>query len=257
MSGSTFHLGLTLPDGTEPFPDRAVFEANWERLDDTVPVIECTTATLPSSPYPGQTIYETDSQALRVRDGFNAIWRRVGGIPVVATTASVTVPYTGQVIFDLSNLSLKRWSGAAWVRYPDDTVATSAQATAGSTTSTSYVNTLTGGTACGTAFVAPPSGGVMITNQLQLSASAGGGLFSLCTIRVCTGAVVGSGSAIVTASDANAVQVSQNTAGATGIRRTYVSGLTPFNSYNVQQWFKVIGVNTMNTSNKELYVENK
>ena len=254
---TTTKLLLELPAGSDLISRTTQLNANWTKVDAAMGAIMCTSITRPSLPFAGMTIYESDTLRTLKRDAFNVAWLTTSNIPVVNTTADVTTPYTGQVVFDLSNSSLKRrTAGGAWVRYPDDTVSTSSQPTSGSTTSTSYTTTLTGGTACGVAFVVPPSGAVMITNELQLSASAGAGLFSLCTIRVCTGAVVGSGTAIVTAQDANAVQVSQNTAGATGMRRTYVSGLTSGNSYNVQQWFKVIGANTMNTLNKELYVEN-
>src|ERR1044071_5530487 len=74
------------------------------------------------------------------------------------------------------------------------------QNTDGTTTSTTYTSTLTGGTACGFSFVAPPSGKVRIYNNCELNNSGG---FSLCTIRVRTGGTVGSGSDVVAASDNN------------------------------------------------------
>jgi hypothetical protein len=250
-----------------PYPGQVIYEtdtqttrvrnlANTAWTGTASPVFVCTTGTRPATPFAGQMIYETDTLITRVRNAANSAWLVTGSVPVVNNTSDVAAPFTGQFVFELTSVSLKRWSaGGAWVRYPDLTPATDSQPTAGATTSTSYTTTIGAGTACGVSFVAPPSGAVFVSNELQLSASAGGGLFSLCTVRVCTGAIVGGGTAIVTASDTNAVQVSQNTAGATGYRRTYVSGLTPGNSYNVQQWFKVIGVNTMNSSSKELFVE--
>jgi hypothetical protein len=250
-----------------PYPGQVIYEtdtqitrvrnlANSTWTGTAAPVFECTSGTRPGSPFAGQTIYETDTLVTRVRNAANSAWVITGSIPVVNNTSDVTAPYTGQFVFELSSIALKRRSsGGAWVKYPDLTPAVDTQSTAGSTSSTSYTTTIGTGTACGVAFNAPPSGAVFINNELQLSAAAGGGLFSLCTIRLCVGGVIGSGTALVTASDTNAVQVSQNTAGATGYRRTYVSGLTPGNTYNVQQWFKVIGVNTMNNSSKELSVE--
>jgi hypothetical protein len=38
-------------------------------------------------------------------------------IPVVATTADISAPYTGQIVFATTNLKLYRYTGAAWAVY--------------------------------------------------------------------------------------------------------------------------------------------
>lgn len=131
------------------------------------------------------------------------------------------------------------------------TGAQDSQATSGTTTSTTYTATLTGGTACGLAFVAPASGKVLIANSMLLVQSTGSQI-AYCTIRVRTGSSIGSGSDVVAAADNNSI-----TAVAvfvTGIGRVIpVSGLTPGASYNVQQLFRV-SANTGTYSGKSLSV---
>lgn len=125
------------------------------------------------------------------------------------------------------------------------------QVTSGTTTSTSYTATLTGGTACGLAFTAPPSGQVLVHNNCRLVNS---GIFlTFCTIRVRTGSSIGSGSDVVATSDENAVTVYATTEARIG--NTYlVTGLTPGSSYNVQQLFRVVG-GTGTFLNKSLIVQ--
>lgn len=125
------------------------------------------------------------------------------------------------------------------------------QNTNGTTTSVTYTSTLTGGTACGIAFVAPPSGKVKIENNCRIFNS--GANHSLCSIHVRNGSTIGSGTDVLAAADAQAIAYF----GANDDRRggsTLVTGLTPGNSYNVQQEFKVTG-GTGNFSNKHLIVE--
>lgn len=107
------------------------------------------------------------------------------------------------------------------------------QITNGTTTSTSYTATLTGGIACGIAFVAPASGKVEIKNESEINNTGG---YSLCTIRVRTGAVIGSGADVVAVTDDNALF--HNTNIRLSVFNT-ITGLTPGASYNVQQLFKV------------------
>lgn len=125
------------------------------------------------------------------------------------------------------------------------------EATNGTTTSVTYTATLTGGTACGIAFVAPPSGKVLILNNSRIFNS--GANHSLCSIHVRTGATIGSGTDVLAAADSHAIAYF----GSNDDRRggsILVSGLTPGNDYNVQQSFKVTG-GTGNFSNKTLIVQ--
>lgn len=112
------------------------------------------------------------------------------------------------------------------------------QITTGTTTSATYTATLTTGTACGLAFVAPLSGKVLILNNCEVFNS--GAFFSFCTIRVRNGASIGSGTDFLAASDDEALW--NPTAGSFrfGVSRL-LPGLTPGSSYNVQQLFRASG----------------
>ncbi len=110
------------------------------------------------------------------------------------------------------------------------------QNTSGTTTSTSYTATLTGGTACGFSFVAPNSGKVLIMNITEAVNSGGG--TSACTIRVRTGGTVGSGSDVLAAADDEAAVVG-GTNSLTVSRPRLLAGLTAGSTYNVQQLFRV------------------
>lgn len=126
------------------------------------------------------------------------------------------------------------------------------QNTIGTTTSNSYTATLSGGTACGVAFVAPASGVVLIFNVLQIQAASGN---SFCTVRVRTGSSVGSGSDVLAAGDDDSVIV--NSAGSLfrGTAVLRVTGLTPGSSYNAQQLFKNDASATCTTTRKKLIVQ--
>lgn len=108
--------------------------------------------------------------------------------------------------------------------------------TLGTTTSTSYTATLTGGTACGIAFVAPPSGAVLIHNS-SVCDNDSTAQRSYCTFRVRTGTTIGSGSDVVAAADANAIY-NLGTADNCYGRAIHITGLSPGGDYNVQQLFK-------------------
>lgn len=130
--------------------------------------------------------------------------------------------------------------------------ASDTQDTQGTTTSTTYTATLTGGTACGCTFVAPLSGVVIIVNSLGFVDNSTTPR-SLCTIRVRTGGSIGSGSDVVAALDANAcAAVNVDDASQTRVKR--VPGLTPGNTYNVQQLFKVSSASTATFASKHLAV---
>lgn len=256
MSTLTPRLNLTLPASGDVVSRTTGFNGNWSFLDSQVGVTECTSLTRPASPYFGMVIFETDTLQLAFRNAANTLWRYIRSVPVVSATSDITVPTNGQLCFDLTTFSLMVYRSAvtAWARYPDtDNVLNDVQNVAGTTTSTSYVAAIGAGVVCGKAFVAPPSGKVAITNNLWITGAGTG----FCTIRVCLGAVVGSGAVFgsFSASDNNAC-IMTSAASFGQSRRTLVTGLTPFNSYNVQQWFKVIS-GTGTFEKKELIIEPK
>jgi hypothetical protein len=114
------------------------------------------------------------------------------------------------------------------------------QNTLGSTTSTTFTATLTGGTACGVAFIAPLSGVVLVCNNSFVENT--GTARSYCTFRLRTGSTIGSGTDIVAAADENSISILGSAGDDMASGRTFrVPGLIPGTNYNVQQLFRVSG----------------
>lgn len=112
---------------------------------------------------------------------------------------------------------------------------TDRQDTTGTTTSTTYTATLTGGTTCGKVFVAPASGTVMIYVTCN-GFNAGGASF--CAPEVRAGGSIGSGTVFLAASDPKSWIVQ----GGNSLAYTYVlpvTGLTAGSTYNVRMMFRV------------------
>jgi hypothetical protein len=128
------------------------------------------------------------------------------------------------------------------------------QLASGTTTSTTYTATLTGGTACGVTFVAPPSGMVTIFNTVERNNSAGG-TYSICGVEVRTGGTIGSGTVVGTTllggtTDDKSV-FALDYIGRNMVHHT-ITGLTPGNTYNARQLFRVSGASTGTFFRKEL-----
>lgn len=110
------------------------------------------------------------------------------------------------------------------------------QNSTGSTTSTSYTATLTGGVACGKAFIAPPSG--IVTIHYATAGFNSGANDNKSAIQVRAGASVGSGTVFYTVTDDDMILFT----GAATYRIgafTVVSGLTAGDPYNAQMLHKV------------------
>jgi hypothetical protein len=132
------------------------------------------------------------------------------------------------------------------------TSASDSQPTQGTTTSTSYTATLTGGTACGVAFVAPASGKVTVHSSATLLNSTTG--LSYVSFEIRAGGSIGSGTLFLAASDANAVQHVSTSVENQG-KGIQVTGLVPGAVYNCRQMFKVGTAATTSTfNNKHLSV---
>lgn len=116
------------------------------------------------------------------------------------------------------------------------TAATDSESASGTTTSTSFTATLTGGTACEVTFVAPTSGKVCIVNTGSLVNS--GANETQMGFRIGTGSTPGAGTEVLAAS----VDRSLRNTGTNRISATFewfVTGLTAGSTYNVQQQFAV------------------
>lgn len=126
------------------------------------------------------------------------------------------------------------------------------QATAGTTTSASYVETLTGGTACAFTFIAPPSGKVLAVNTGQLDNSSTAQT-SLMSFVIRTGGTIGSGSTFFAASDDDALRnIGTNESQYSHVR--VIEGLTPGDTYNIRQAFRGSGGTIATFSRKRLAV---
>jgi hypothetical protein len=126
----------------------------------------------------------------------------------------------------------------------------STEDTSGTTTSTTFTPTLTGGTACGLTFVAPTSGKVLILNNSRMVNSGANDTY--CGFVLRTGAVVGSGTTVVSAAD-NRAALHNATVTDRRDASYLASGLTAGATYNVQQEFRV-SAGTGTYANKHLIV---
>jgi hypothetical protein len=128
------------------------------------------------------------------------------------------------------------------------------EAALGTTTSTTFTATLTGGTACGASFVAPVSGIVIVHNSSVVD-SSDAAQRSYCTIQIRAGGTIGSGTVFLAAADANAIYnlgVNDNCYG----RALRVTGLTAGATYNCQQLFRSANAAaTASFLNKHLIVQ--
>jgi hypothetical protein len=177
----------------------------------------------------------TMGNALTVTRGIGA-WS--GRVPVaVSSTASVTSPTLGDIVLDTSVYLWKVWNGSTWITInPRPTQATD-DATL-STTSTSFTETMTGGTVLGFSFTAPPSGQVWVHNTAFVDNTGTARSYQSWIIR--NGSTVGSGTTFQDAGD----EKSLTNLGADDVSATrtrLVTGLTPGNSYNIRHQYRVSG----------------
>lgn len=190
------------------------------------------------SAFDGFAVWRQDRDWVEIYDG--AAWR-VQKIAVCSSTTdrgtAVTNPYAGLLAVTTDTGSLWRYDGAAWLRVGGDSF-TDFQPTSGTSGSTTYTTTISGGTACGCLFSVPSSGIVRIFNTAQMSNSTANYCFASPQVR--TGGTIGSGTVILTASDDEALTMN----GTVAFRMTatrIIPGLTPGSTYNVQQLVKVGG----------------
>ncbi len=108
--------------------------------------------------------------------------------------------------------------------------ATNNDPTSRTTSSTSFTSTLSPANICGTSFVAPTSGTVLVMLRAQIQNS--GVNYSAAGYEVREGSTVGSGTVFLSSSDERAISTA-STAGEGQGMTEYVSGLTPGATYNV------------------------
>lgn len=114
------------------------------------------------------------------------------------------------------------------------------------TTSATYVSI---GTQCGMAFTAPASGAVMVDWFSELKTSVAGNV-AACTIEVRTGSTVGSGTLVVTASDALPLVRNDTDRDICSSAWYPVTGLTPGSVYNVRLMHRSDGTRTLSAGRR-------
>jgi hypothetical protein len=105
----------------------------------------------------------------------------------------------------------------------------------GTTTSTTFTATLSGGLACGVTFTAPTSGKIVVHNYSLIQNS--GANDTACGWVLRTGSTVGAGTVVTAASDIRSLRHKLTTQVLFGAAHM-VTGLTAGAVYNVQQAFR-------------------
>jgi hypothetical protein len=118
------------------------------------------------------------------------------------------------------------------------------------TTSATYVAI---GTVCGTSFVAPASGIVMIdwASEVQTATDV---TVAGSTIEVRAGATVGSGTVVLAAADTNGIARGDNLGAGTPAFWYRLPGLTPASAYNTQIMFRSNGTATLTAGRRSIRV---
>lgn len=206
MSTLTSKLALLLPEETDLWSRASFLVANFTALDTAAGTVICTSSTRPSSPYAQQTIYETDTRLLYVRNATNTAWTLVGNVPSVSVPSDITSPYNGQVIFATTGHTFYERVSGVWTVHSILSKHTSNQtvSTQESTASTTYTDLATPGpavtlTSVGTVALVIMRAKVFASTATVVSAHMG------CTI---------SGDTTRAAADADGLGVQCNNAGA-------------------------------------------
>lgn len=128
---------------------------------------------------------------------------------------------------------------------------TNTQNTLGTTTSLTYVETLTGASPAQLIFVAPASGKVLVVNAAFVDNTTTPR--SYCSWIIRNGGTIGSGTTFLDGGDTKAL----SNVGVDDLscsRTSLVTGLSPGSSYNIRQQFKVSSASTGQYQNRELAV---
>lgn len=130
--------------------------------------------------------------------------------------------------------------------------ASNSDPTSRTTSSTSFTSTLSPANICGTAFVAPTSGTVLVALRTQMQNS--GVNYSGASFEVREGSTVGSGTVFLAGDDERAMSTTSTSGEGQGIT-DYVSGLTPGATYNVSIVHRTTnGASTLTTLRRAISV---
>lgn len=198
----------------------------------------CTSGTRPTATFGGMGIYETDTGNRLVRNAANTDWIPLSPYRVAdssALAALTGVPNGFLAIVNSTNEFYMRYF-TLWGYVVMPAAHNRGVPGFGSTSSTSYTATLAGGSVVGVSFTAPIGGRVEVSTDMYMW--NGGANACYCSFRICTGAVVGSGTQVLAPDDSFAA-IMNGTNAATFSRTAVVTGLTSGSVYNVQQRVRV------------------
>lgn len=114
----TTRLLLSKPAPTDLY-NVGIPNANMDIIDRIGGVTICTSTTRPNTPFPGMTIYETDTAMQRVWvPGSPGSWAQISlGASIICTsTTRPSSPIPGTKIFETDTALEYVWDGAAWMR---------------------------------------------------------------------------------------------------------------------------------------------
>ncbi|WP_353943394.1 hypothetical protein ABII15_18275 [Streptomyces sp. HUAS MG91] len=144
-------------------------------------------------------------------------------------TAKIPTPVAGMLAFLTTPKQFTYYNGTAWsVLAPAP--AHAANTGAGTTTSTAYVEALTGSTATTVTFTAPPSGAVLVTVGARVSSSAATACYASANVK--------SGSTTVLAAADTRAALGTGTSALSASAQFQVTGLTVNTSYTATLAYK-------------------
>lgn len=110
MPTYTPNMGLIQPaQGEKVNIDQ--LNSNFDKVDNSLPTV-CLSTSRPSTPYPGQMIYETDTTISYIWTGSH--WRQFGSVTCTKATRP-TNPPEGLLIFETDTKYLRVWDGDYWM----------------------------------------------------------------------------------------------------------------------------------------------
>ena len=229
-------------------------------LGGVIPVASNTELAAISNPYQGMAAYAKDNNFLYVFDGSS--WRIKGQASVAssANLSNIANPYDGLLATTRDTNAVYQYNGSAWVIVTGGTGPIQSKqqflTDGGTTNSTSFTGTLSGGATPGVVFVAPLSGAVEVGWSASFWNNTSGQT-SQCSWELRTGGTIGSGT-IVPGYDAQVYhQVATKHASSSNDFQAgdtfLVEGLTPGSTYNVRQMYAVSG-GTATFSRKKIKV---
>lgn len=140
---------------------------------------------------------------------------------------------------------------------PGPVIATGGNTDTGTTASTSFVTALTGATnnTWGVAFIAPPSGTVVVQGKAAAS-NATANDYALLDFQVRQGSTINSGTVVRATNDNTAGIIRSGTAGlqATIVTTDIVTGLTPGSAYNVTLAYRSSSGGTVSYNRRQALV---